>query len=179
MGFLSKLTGSHDVENAAKKFLDGFGDIAQQVSDDLKKATGSSDTSFAKTETSSETISETGSNEPSGFSWGRKMPAEENQYNYNGSFDSYFEKIFREEFGNYRLERTDIPGSKRIVYAFYDGERKVLVIELMSQSSVAKKLRRDCEAAGIPYLRFYYDHEGWWNTRNYVITRMRNALGGN
>ena len=31
-------------------------------------------------------------------------------------------------------------------------------------------------AQGIPYLRFYYNHEGWWNTRSYVTRRIANAL---
>ena len=32
-------------------------------------------------------------------------------------------------------------------------------------------------AQGIPYIRFYYDHEGWWNTKSYVIRRTSEALG--
>ncbi len=46
----------------------------------------------------------------------------------------------------------------------------------MSESCEAKKFRDDCVRAGTPYLRFYYDHDGWWNTRSYVAGRIRGAL---
>ena len=52
-----------------------------------------------------------------------------------------------------------------------------IVVELMSENCSVKRTRRDCEAKGIPYRRFYYDHQGWWNTRKYVVTRIRQALG--
>ena len=49
-------------------------------------------------------------------------------------------------------------------------------IAMLGQSSAAYKIRRDCLRQGIPYLRYYYDHEGWWNTRAYVTQRTRAAL---
>ena len=115
---------------------------------------------------------------PSGFSWGEEMPDEENQFNYNGPYDRYFEEIFCAEFPSYRLERQDVPGGKRVIFTFWDGGRKALVVELMPQSSDSQKLRRDCRASGIPYLRYYYNHDGWWNTRAYVVQRTRKALEG-
>ena len=114
---------------------------------------------------------------PSGFSWGETMPNEPNQYNYNGSYWAYFEEIFRTEFPEYRVEIKDAYGDrKRILYTFYDGARKALVVELMGRSCSAKKTRSDCRLQGIPYLRYYYDYDGWWNTRAYVIQRTRGAL---
>ena len=61
--------------------------------------------------------------------------------------------------------------------SFWQGERKVLVAELMSERSEANKLRSACRAQGLPYVRFYYDHDGWWKTRSYVVSRTRAALG--
>ena len=113
---------------------------------------------------------------PSGFSWGENMPDEENQFNYNGTFWEYFENIFRSDFSHLRFEKKELNPSKRFVYEFYSGEAIVLVVELMSQSCAANMYRNDCERSGIPYRRFYHDHDGWWNTRGYVIKRMQDAL---
>ena len=113
---------------------------------------------------------------PDGRSWGEIMPEEENQFSFNGSYRLYFEQIFRSEFPQYRLEEQYIDGN-RTVYTFWSGSRKALVVELMSQRCEAKKLRRTCGEQGIPYLRYYFDHEGWWNTRSYVVNRTKKALG--
>ena len=112
---------------------------------------------------------------PSGFSWGDTMPDEENQFNFKGSYVEYFDGIFRTEFPQYRLE-CEAPRKKATVFTFYSGTQKALVVELLASSSASKKLRMNCAEQRIPYLRFYYDHHGWWNTRSYVITRTRNAL---
>jgi hypothetical protein len=113
---------------------------------------------------------------PSGESWGPIMPAEENQYNFGGTYIQYFEQIFRTEFSSYRLENAMTRDGKRTVFTFWDGTRKALVVELLFSSSASAKLRQNCAAQGVPYLRFYYDHPGWWNTRSYVVKRVRNAL---
>ena len=114
--------------------------------------------------------------EESGFSWGPVMPDEENQFNYPGPFTLYFENIFKEEFPEYEVT-CEAPADRQAwIYTFCkDGEKK-LVVELLGQSSAAYKIRRDCLRQGIPYLRYYYDHEGWWNTRAYVTQRTRAAL---
>ena len=115
---------------------------------------------------------------PIGRSWGERMPNELNQYNYPGSFREYFEDIFRQEFAAFRVTRKANPLSdKTSIYTFYDGPRTVLVVEIMSSRGDFQKLRRDCQRQGIPYLRFYYDHEGWWNARSYVVNRINAALG--
>ena len=41
----------------------------------------------------------------SGFSWGDVMPDEENQYNFNGTYQQYFENIFRFYFSEYYIRR--------------------------------------------------------------------------
>ena len=112
---------------------------------------------------------------PSGFSWGPVMPAEENQFNYPGSYVDYFAHVFREDFPEYRVTHEQRKRSTVFTFLSPDG-RQALTAEIMQDSSEAKKLRRECAAMGIPYVRFYYDHEGWWNTRAYVNQRVRNAL---
>ena len=111
----------------------------------------------------------------SGFSWGEDMPAEENQYSFQGSYLAYFDMVFSQALPQYRITRET--SGKSTVYSFWQGERKALVAELMSECSEANKLRSACRAQGLPYVRFYYDHDGWWNTGSYVISRTRAALG--
>ena len=91
----------------------------------------------------------------------------------------YFNKVFREEFPSYRIEHAPAPkGRRATIFTFYNAQGKALVVELMSENSVARKLRQECAAENIPYLRFYYDHQGWWNTRSYVVRRTLAALRG-
>ena len=115
--------------------------------------------------------------EASGFSWGPTMPDEENQFNFNGTYVQYFEKVFREEFPRYDVQKETSPNGKRTTFFFRDGGQVAPVVEVLSQSCDVYKHRRDCAARGIPYLRFYHDHEGWWNTRAYVVKRVGEALG--
>ena len=49
--------------------------------------------------------------------------------------------------------------------------------ELLDASGMKEALV--CRAKeGVPYLRFYKDHEGWWNARSYVVSRIEKALKG-
>ena len=113
----------------------------------------------------------------SGDSWGDEMPAEENQFNFSGSYDQYFQSVFRAEFPQYRvLAEPNSAYRNGMKYTFLDGAKTVLVVEVMTDRSVAQKLHNACRAAGIPYLRFYHDHPGWWNTRSYVVRRVNAAL---
>ena len=114
----------------------------------------------------------------SGFSWGEDMPAEENQYSFNGDYLAYFDMVFSQEFPQYRITRETPKKGRSTVYSFWQGERQVLIAELMSENSEANKLRSECRTRGVPYVRFYYDHDGWWNTRSYVAQRTRAALEG-
>ena len=113
---------------------------------------------------------------PSGVSWGPDMPKEENQFNYPGTYREYFEHIFREDFPEYQVESDEIRKGRGVVYALARDGKAAVIIELMNESSEAQRMRRNCEKAGIPYLRFYYDHHGWWNTRSYVRERIRKAI---
>ena len=116
---------------------------------------------------------------PIGRSWGERMPNEPNQYNYPGTYREYFEDIFSREFAAYRVVRSENPRSSRASsYTFLMGERPVLVVELLSRSCDVYQLRNSCRKSGTPYLRFYYDYDGWWNARSYVVNRIRNAIGG-
>ena len=167
MGFLSKLLGGEENEKMAMDLIKGL------VSGE---ATGNAAHREPAQERSQLTDASTKATGPSGFSWGEEMPDEENQFNYNGPYYQYFEEIYRAEFSTYQLDCER--GPRSTVFRFFNGDRKALVVELLSCRSDVRKLRRDCSSEGIPYLRFYYDRDGWWNTRSYVITRTRKALEG-
>ncbi len=115
---------------------------------------------------------------PSGVSWGERMPNEPNQYNYYGTFWEYFEDIFHHEFAEYTVTRQENPRALSVyTYFFSKGDGKLLAVELLAKRNEVYKVRNDCRKQGIPYLRFYYDVDGWWNTRSYVTERIRKALG--
>lgn len=114
----------------------------------------------------------------SGFSWGPVMPDEENQFNFNGTYKEYFRDVFMNEFPQYSIVSYDSNNGKATVFTFNLGVKKALVVELLSEKSSAYKLRKECKRDHIPYLRYYYDHHGWWNTRTYVAERTRKALEG-
>ena len=172
MGLLSKLFGKEgkEAENAVSSL---FKDILGNSNSTTTSSSGDSNTYYQNT-APAPAPSYSGDS-PSGFSWGEEMPNEPNQYNYNGTYVQYFEEIFRTEFPEYRLDK-EFPNSKRVIFTFWKGAEKALVVELMHDSSSSVKLRENCRRQGIPYLRYYYDHDGWWNTREYVITRTRNAI---
>ena len=115
---------------------------------------------------------------PSGFSWGEDMPNEECQFNYNGNYLQYFESIFRSEFPEYNITWAygDPRAVQSVVFTFVKNGRTALIVELMSEKSNARRIRNNCQRNGISYLRYYYDHDGWWNTKAYVISRTRQAL---
>ena len=169
MSILNKLFGGDkNVEKAAKGILNGlFGEQNERPRQEN-----------APREEHRPAPAQMRNDVPSGDSWGEYMPAEENQFNFGGPFDAYFEKIFKEDFPGYSFKKSYVGnGRTRIVYTFSNGGRAALVLELMSERCSSKRTRRDCESSGTPYLRFYYDHEGWWNTRSYVVRRIRKYLG--
>lgn len=111
-------------------------------------------------------------------SWGATMPNVPNQYNYPGTHLEYFESIFYHEFHAYTVNRQENPLSDRtMVYAFLEDDQIKLVVEILSSHSGVNFTRKFCLSRQIPYLRFYFDHDGWWNTRDYVVDRIRKALG--
>ena len=171
MGLLSKLLGGQKNEKAAVDFLKGLvNEVKEKAADELSQD---------RREERSMPENEGNADAVSGDSWGDVMPPEENQYSFNGSYVEYFDKVFREEFPSYRIEHAPVPkGRRATIFTFYNAQGKALVVELMSENSVARMLRQECAAENIPYLRFYYDHQGWWNTRSYVVRRTLAALRG-
>ncbi len=162
MGLLDKIFGDGETAQKAKDILGGLINAAAA-------------NNAEKRNQSDPVVEENRRNAAlSGDSWGDEMPSEENQYNYNGTYTEYFENIFSTDFSEYRTEKsTDYA---RTAYTFFTGASKVLVVELMPESSSSCKLRRECEKEGTAYLRFYYNHDGWWNTRSYVKGRIGKAL---
>ena len=163
MGLFSKLLGgAKDI--SLEKVLKTVTEAADKLSQN------SGDNSFS--ESHAEDIPD------SGFSWGVKMPAEENQYNFSGNYVKYFNHVFTEDFPGYDISYEQPPKSSSTVFTFRQAGRRVLVVELKSRTSESQRLRNQCTEEGIPYLRFYYNHPGWWNTRAYVDHRTRSALMG-
>ena len=162
MGLLSKIFGDDETAQKAKEIFGGLINAAAANNAEQKR----SDDPVIEENRRQAALS--------GESWGDEMPAEENQYNYGGTYIQYFENIFNTDFAEYRTEKAT--ADRRTIYTFFSGASKALVVELMPESSSVYKLRKECEKAGVPYLRFYYDHDGWWNTRSYVKGRIVKAL---
>ena len=114
-----------------------------------------------------------------GVSWGEEMPGEPNQFNSGMAPAAYFEDIFRTEFADYELVKEAGWGGadRSLIFRFRKGGEDKLAVELLPENSSAVRFREKCRKQGLPYLRYYTDHEGWWNTRSYVISRTRAALG--
>ena len=106
-----------------------------------------------------------------------RIPDEENQYNSGLNYVDYFAKIFREDFPGYDAACERCENREAVIFTLKKDGATALVCELLSENSVAKKVRADCKAAGIPYVRFYFNHEGWWNARSYVVNRVKAVLG--
>ncbi len=177
MSLFSKLFKDKDTENAAKDLLKG---LFQANSSQPQHPSGTAQQNSCQPQNDyppQNSFRPEPKPAPSGFSWGEEMPAEENQYSFNGTYLEYFDTIFREEFPAYAVEHSAGYGGRTTVFTLSAAGRTALVVELVSEISEPKKLRENCAQKRIPYLRFYYDHHGWWNTRSYVITRTRGALG--
>lgn len=174
MGFLSKLLGDSKAGNDALNMLK---DAARDV---MNEATNKLNTMQNEPRQQAAAPAQYAGPAPaeSGFSWGYEMPAEENQFSFPGNYVQYFEKIFREDFPAYRVETQAQEMTRYTVFTLWEGGRQALIVEVKSEKSSAQKLRRACQANGVPYLRFYFDHDGWWNTRAYVVDRVRRALNG-
>ena len=174
MGLFSKLfQTANDAEKAERMMKDLFGNARSNNAQHNQPSPAPQNTPAPAPAPQQQQ----GSNSPSGFSWGEVMPAEENQYNFNGTYKQYFDSIFLNEFRDCQVTCDTSRSTRMPVYYFVKNGRTALVVELMKSKSCAKKLRSDCRAKGIPYLRYYIDYHGWWNTKKYVITRTRGALG--
>jgi hypothetical protein len=169
-----------DLNKAVKDLGKAVNEAAEKAGIDLKEVTEKAKAAEAERASQESTFDASPAAEedgPSGFSWGPVMPAEENQYNYGGTYLQYFDHIFADDFPGYEVKREPGYGGKSTVYTLADGGRTALIVELLPSSSESVKLRQSCRQQGIPYLRFYFDHDGWWNTRAYVNDRVRKALG--
>ena len=174
MGLFSKfLNGSATAEDAVKAAKGLLGQLGLTQPSPGKPAGQPSERPAA-----SEPLNPAPAPSPSGFSWGEEMPAEENQFNFPGSYRSYFENVFREEFADYSVSVETPRNRDAAVFTFAKDGRKALVVEVMSQTSGARAIRKTCRKSGVPYLRYYHNHHGWWNTRAYVVQRTRGALRG-
>lgn len=115
--------------------------------------------------------------EESGLSWGEEMPNVPNQYNSHKRFDKYFREIFQKNFPDYEItEEKAVYSRPSIVFTFWKDGKRALVVEVISQSTDVYKRRNECRRTGTPYLRYYHDYHGWWNTEEYVIGRTGKAL---
>ena len=113
---------------------------------------------------------------PYGISWGETMPDEPNQYNFPGDYAEYFTTTYAEAFPTYHLTTESVRKGKATVITFWEIDKKALVVELKSENSTSTTIEFNCRQEGVPYLNFYYNHYGWWNTKNYVVNRTRAAL---
>ncbi len=182
MGLLSKLLGDAGSELKLDKLVKTVADAAEKaarqagnaVNDAVSAAEARQQSRREEPASPSAAVSAPAA--VSGFSWGDEMPQEENQYNYGGSYIEYFEHVFREDFPGWDVVRSRGSRPDITVFTFRQAGRKALVVEVMTRRSEAQRLRRSCASEGVPYLRFYHDHQGWWNTRAYVSSRIRAVL---
>ncbi|MCR5460809.1 MAG: hypothetical protein K6F51_13025 [Acetatifactor sp.] len=171
MGFLDKLFGS----NVADKLKNAAETVAKEATNAVNAAVNSS-SAATNARSASTAPAPSSSGAESGFSWGPTMPNEENQFNYPGTYDQYFLDVYSKNFPAYRLTTEPVRKGSATVITFWSGEAKALVVELMSDTSSAESIRRNCYKERVPYLRFYYNHQGWWNTKAYVLERTSKAL---
>lgn len=126
-------------------------------------------------------------------SWGENMPSVPNQYNYPGSPEEYFMEVLRDAFPGKTVRKEEVeyqspsiwikgpdkkfheqPGKKTpaCIFTIQQNGRILLAVELLSVSSKNfKQNQKSFADKGIPYIRFYHDVPGWWNTRAYVTQR--------
>ena len=182
MGLFDKLFGAsgNDVLN---KLKDVAGTVAKEAEGVINSAANSIANSTAQSASANASPvagaspATANSYAESGFSWGPEMPDEPNQFNYPGTYDAYFSAVFAEAFPEYRVSGESVRKGRATVFTLWKDDVKALVVEVMSETSSAESIRYGCAKEHVPYLRFYYNHPGWWNTKAYVIQRTRTALG--
>ena len=179
MGLFSSLFGEKGKEadsvlDKMKQLADDLDGVKYADEDEKRIMNGQSAASDNSASFSATFTEEEG---PSGDSWGPKMPAEPNQFNSGLSYQDYFSKVFGEAFPDYQVNREEHKLGKATLYTFYLAGVKKLVVEVTSCSVYRYKVAKDCRAEGVPYLRYYYDYDGWWNTASYVTRRTARVLG--
>lgn len=180
MGLFSNLFGDSgkDIDNAFSKMKNLAGDLIDDGQINQSKTQPAAPVAAPAPQYNNSTQAQAFEEEgPSGDSWGPNMPAEENQFNSGLKYQDYFTKVFTEAFSSYQIDKEDVRDGSAMLFTFSQGEVKKLVVEVISQRSSPYKVRNDCSRQGIAYLRYYYDYDGWWNTKSYVIRRTSKALG--
>ena len=94
MGLFSKLFGA----KAEKEAMDVLKNITQAAVDAQKEQNAQAAQNVNTASNASAAPSYAAEEEPSGFSWGPTMPAQENQYNFPGTYEEYFDSIFLKEY---------------------------------------------------------------------------------
>ena len=175
MGFLSKFIGAI----AGDKGID---EMVKQVIDTTKETVTNNaapkNAPKPQTPAAAPMAAPKSAEEKSGRSWGPTMPQEENQFSFKGTYKEYFSGIFKAEFSDFKVEQSTDPKRDAEFFTFIDASGKTrLFVEVMSRKTNAQRRKTECVKNNIPYLRFYHDYHGWWNTRSYVIDRVRGQLG--
>ena len=182
MGLFSNLFGNEgkDLDNALSKMKNLAEDImddGQINSQQSKPVAASAPADYGEPLNTGRRVEPEYVDGPSGDSWGPNMPSEENQFNSGLNYQDYFSNVFCGEFTSYQIDKVSLRDGRAMLFTFSQGGGKKLVIEVISDRSNPYKVRNECRAQGINYLRYYYDHDGWWNTKSYVIRRTSKALG--
>ena len=183
MGLFDKLFGSSGNE-VLNKIKDVANSAVKEAENAINTAVNSANTNNGGAASnaqpaSTQAAAPASSDATSGDSWGPTMPAEDNQYNYNGPYDQYFMDIYTQYFPMYRVTSEKVRKGTATVITLWRGmtDDKALIVELMSENSTAYAICSKAKQENVPYLRFYYNHKGWWNTKSYVIRRVSAALG--
>ena len=132
MGLFSKLVDKNKLERTARGFL-------SEIKNEIDSAGRPSGTDNPSSETAG--IRNVPPPESSGFEAESKwdvMPAEENQYNFDGTYIQYFKSIFDSEFSQYSIDCSTDKRSGSTVFTFFSGSEKQLVVEILSEQSRAK-----------------------------------------
>lgn len=179
MGLFSNLFGNNgkEIDDAFKQMKNLAGDIIDDGQFNNSQNKPNAATSAAPVQSYSADTVQAFEEGPSGDSWGPNMPAEENQFNSGLRYQDYFTKVFNEAFPSYQIDKQDVRNGSAMLFTFSQYGVKKLVVEVISQRSNPYKVRNDCRNEGVAYLRYYYDYDGWWNTRSYVVRRTSKALG--
>lgn len=170
MSFISKLFG----------YADKLSNLEEDLSGSLNNVSGNNNSKLQPQQSIDNTPAAQQAAPAGGnpLPWGDTMPSEENQFSFNGSYYEYFDKVFKEAFPSFEITYAPVPNrhTGSMAFTFAQGGAKRLVVDVMSERCSSKAFERECRKNGIPYLRFYYDHHGWWNTKSYVVNRVSGVL---
>ena len=168
------------LKTEAEKFAEENKDAIEELKTKAEQFAEENKDAIEELKTKAEDFAEGSKPGAYGVSWGEEMPDEPNQFNSGMAPAAYFEDIFRTEFADYELTKEAGWGGpeRSLIFRFRKGGEDKLAVELLPGNSGAVRFREKCRKQGLPYLRYYTDHEGWWNTRSYVTRRVTAALNG-